>query len=366
MVARKEETGGSSFPEVSAATQELLERNVCKHASTVLFDRDVLLGVESASSSESSSLFGKAFDVDSMTPALVTFPLIAKLIDEGLLGLEDRVSRVLSEFGILGKSKITVAHLLCSCSGMPESVPYYRELKEMGKGLRRGIYGSRHAKDVVYQKICSLPLEAAVGTPSQHFSELNWLILGMLFEAVSGQSLRKASERLLFRPLHLRSTGFISQDDIHERELEVDSSHLALPLEEGAKAGVVCHENTRAMGGVSGFSGLFSSAEEMFVLARLTAQVESDNLLLSAATKKRMLSFAEEHHTKFFGGFERKPDNSLQVRTATGLGLCIWPEEELGVMVLSSEKARYERDRRFEQQLDRIFLEAHKALVDQH
>ncbi len=213
---------------------------------------------------------GMVFDVAGLTGSLVTTTILMRLVDEGRVRLGDRVGRYLEGFGVLGKSGVTVEHLLSHTSGLPHWHPFYEELLREHGGARVGILTSRGARDFVVNRIQRMPLSYESGTRCV-YSDLGLIILGQIIETVTGLPLDKAAQRFVFGPLGLRSSSFIDLLMLRCRGLEAVSECIA-PTEECAWRGrILCGEvhddNAWAMGGIAGHSGLFSTAGDVHVLS---------------------------------------------------------------------------------------------------
>jgi CubicO group peptidase (beta-lactamase class C family) len=207
------------------------------------------------------------FDLSSLTKPLATSIAIMLMVKDGKLDLGDRVTRFFHNFGVWGKTHITFRHLLSHCSGLPAWRPYYKEILEHErKSGRINFVGSQGAKQFVYQQIHRERLDAPVGTKAI-YSDLGFMMLGALIEAVSGMTLDRYCHARIFRPLRLRSTAFVDLSQLRARHLEPVTEMIApterCPWRRRVLCGEVHDDNAHAMGGVSGHAGLFSSAKEI-------------------------------------------------------------------------------------------------------
>jgi CubicO group peptidase (beta-lactamase class C family) len=207
------------------------------------------------------------FDLSSLTKPLATSIAIMMMIKDGKIDLGDRVTRFFHNFGVWGKTHITFRHLLAHCSGLPAWRPYYKEILEHeSKSGRINFVGSHGAKQFVYQQIHRERLEAPVGTRAI-YSDLGFMMLGAVIEAVSGMTLDRYCHTRIYRPLRLRSTAFVDLSQLRARHLEPVTEMIApterCPWRRRILCGEVHDDNAHAMGGVSGHAGLFSSAKEI-------------------------------------------------------------------------------------------------------
>ncbi len=181
------------------------------------------------------------FDVASLTKAVATAPAVMMLVERGRLKLDDPVSRWLPEFQGDGREAVTVRQLLTHSSGMRA-------------GLGRG-WGS--GRKEALQAACKEPMDSKPGTAFR-YSDINFILLGLLVERVSGRSLDDFCTRLIYRPLGMKDTCFLPLGKLPVARIAptapVDGKHLR---------GVVHDPTARLMGGVSGHAGLFSSAADL-------------------------------------------------------------------------------------------------------
>jgi CubicO group peptidase (beta-lactamase class C family) len=214
------------------------------------------------------------FDVASLTKPLATTVAVMLLVKEGKLRLDERVSRFFPNFGVHGKGYITFRQLLSHCSGLPASKPYYKEvLAEEQRRGRVNFLGTSAAKAFVYQRIERERTEAEPGTRAL-YSDLGFMLLGAAVEQLSGMTLDRFCQDRIFRPLGLRTTGFVDLALLRARRLEPVTEWIApteqCPWRKKILWGEVHDDNAYAMGGVAGHAGLFSSARDIdTILCRL-------------------------------------------------------------------------------------------------
>ena len=213
------------------------------------------------------------FDIAGLTNILVTTTLIMKLVECNQIKLEDRVSRYLQGFGILGKAPITIAHLLSHSSGLAPWTAFYEDLVRENAGERMGILTSKGARDYVFNAINRAPLKYAPGT-RQVYSDIGFMLLGHLIEELTGLGLDRAAQRHIFQPLGLKSTSYIDLSMIKRRGIHPVTDLIApteeCPWRKRTLCGEVSDDNAWAMGGIAGHSGVFSTARD---LHRFAAQM---------------------------------------------------------------------------------------------
>lgn len=216
------------------------------------------------------------FDLSSLTKPLATSVAAMLLVRDGVLRLDDRVSRFFHNFGVHGKTHVTFRHLLSHCSGLAAWRPFFKDIRKIEqRGEKVNFLGSTAAKEYVYQAICRERPEAPPGTRAL-YSDLGFILLGAAIEAISGKSLDRFCRERIFRPLELRSTSFIDLSMVRARRIEPVAEMIAAtercPWRKRVLCGEVHDDNAFAMGGVAGHAGLFGSARDIDrLLVRLRA-----------------------------------------------------------------------------------------------
>ncbi|HVE58852.1 MAG TPA: serine hydrolase domain-containing protein [Pyrinomonadaceae bacterium] len=237
------------------------------------------------------------YDLASLTKVLVTGLLCAKLIERGVLNLQDKISKYFGEFEREEKREITIENLLTHTSGFRGWFPFYLFINRKEK---------RSIKDDVLFQIINLPLENPINKKVV-YSDLNFILLGFLLEKIHGKSLDCIAKEEIFKPLQLRNTfynpprsrreEFAASEfgNYHEKKTCFELGYLnsfydARDYKREQEAGIdvmeyiwrdyqICGEvhdgNCWFMDGVSGHAGLFSNAEETFKIAQQFLAEES-------------------------------------------------------------------------------------------
>jgi CubicO group peptidase (beta-lactamase class C family) len=209
------------------------------------------------------------FDLASLTKPLATTLAIMQLTKEGQVRIEDRVTRFLPTFGVCGKQLATVRQLLTHTSGLPAWKPYYEEVIKREKAGKTNFIASLDAKRFVTELIHR---EAPLSPPGSQclYSDLGFLVLGELVETTTAMSLDEFCLERFYRPLGLRSMGFIDLTEFKTARIE-QASGLIAPTEASSwRNKIICGEvhddNAYAMGGVAGHAGLFATARDVHEL----------------------------------------------------------------------------------------------------
>lgn len=191
------------------------------------------------------------FDLASLTKVVATTTSIMLLHERGAFDLDDPVSRYVPEFGANGKGAVTIRNLLQHRGGL---IPFRRYYLDGSLG-REEVLAAVLSDSLVYEP----------GT-DERYSDLGFITLGALVERLSGQDLAAFAEENIFRPLGMGDTGFRrgNEPDPLAVPTEIDTTFRGRLVH-----GVVHDENAFVLGGVAGHAGLFSSARDLSVFARM-------------------------------------------------------------------------------------------------
>jgi uncharacterized protein YbbC (DUF1343 family)/CubicO group peptidase (beta-lactamase class C family) len=182
------------------------------------------------------------FDCASLTKVVATTSSLMKLLEQGKLRLNDRVTEYLPEFQG-GKSDITVRNLMTHFSGLRPDL----DLDPAWSGYETGIHRAL--------------VDKPAGPPGARFvySDINFILLGEIVHRLSGEMLPDYAREKVFEPLGMRDTMFQPPASLRPRiaptEL-LEKDHLLL-------RGVVHDPTARYMGGIAGHAGLFSTADDL-------------------------------------------------------------------------------------------------------
>jgi len=210
------------------------------------------------------------FDVSSLTKAFATSVALMRLVADGKVRLDDRVTRFFHNFGVYGKAPITFRQLLSHASGLRAWRPFFEEIRTAERrGARVNFLGSRSAKEWVYQELQRERLEHPPGSHAI-YSDLGFILLGALVEEIGATALDRHCAARIFKPLGLRWTAFVDLDARSARTLDATRDLIApterCPWRGDVVRGVVHDDNAYAMGGVAGHAGLFSTAADLDVI----------------------------------------------------------------------------------------------------
>ncbi len=212
------------------------------------------------------------FDLASLTKVMATTTAVMLLVDEGSIGLDDPVAKILSRFGDREKEAVTIRHLLTHSAGLKPWRGFHELLIEKERKTGERLIGTPEGKEWILDRVLRSglvhePGEAAV------YGDLDFIVLAALVEEVSNQSFDDFCESRIFARLGLADTRFFpipvdgSQavpDAIRRRVAATENC----AWRERILWGEVHDPNAFAMGGVAGHAGLFSTADDVLKFAQ--------------------------------------------------------------------------------------------------
>jgi CubicO group peptidase (beta-lactamase class C family) len=201
------------------------------------------------------------FDLASLTKVFATVPTIMKLVDQGRIALEDPLSDLVRSVNLDEKKHLTLRLLLTHSAGLIDWKPFYERLGEQPLPER---------KRLLREWIIKEPFAYDPGKGSL-YSDLGFMLLEWVIEEQTGESLPEFVQKNFYGPLGLKNTFFgegegrlpqgVAKDDFAATE--------DCPWRKKMLQGEVHDDNAWALGGYSGHAGLFSVAEEIFVMANV-------------------------------------------------------------------------------------------------
>ena len=260
-----------NFESVDRAFERAVEEGVfpgavisVAHEDQVVYER--AFGYRSLEPKRAPMEVGTIFDLASLTKPMATTTAFMLLVKERKLRLDDLITRVIPMYGVYGKNLTTFRHLLNHSSGLPAWKPYFEEIIRAEKGGKIHFVASRAAKNYVYEQIHREKPLSAPGTQAL-YSDLGFILLGEVIEVVTSNSLDRFCQDRVFKPLGLRSTGFVDLSQLRTRRLQPVEEMIAptehCPWRKKILCGEVHDDNASAMGGVAGHAGIFSSAGDV-------------------------------------------------------------------------------------------------------
>jgi CubicO group peptidase (beta-lactamase class C family) len=220
-----------------------------------------------------SAIHDTIFDLASLTKPIATASIVMALVHAGVLALDARVAGFFDDWRGLDREHVTVRDLLEHASGLPA----------------RLVDPPPHTRREFEHDISTIRLEYEPRTQSV-YSDLGFILLGLLLERVGGGSLAGMFERLTrIAAVHAEPSGETGPsstasetafdfaiDDVLAFGVAVDARPWAAPTEpladdprRGRRLVGEVHDNyAAALGGVAGHAGLFGNAAGVGAFAR--------------------------------------------------------------------------------------------------
>jgi CubicO group peptidase (beta-lactamase class C family) len=207
--------------------------------------------------------------------------LILLLFQDGKLNVTDPIGKHLPGVRRKETDGITIAHLLTHTGGFIADNP----LKDYLDG-----------KDKAWQNLFKLNPVAPPGSKFT-YSDVGFILLGKIAENVGGMPLEVQAKKRIFEPLGMKDTGYLPQGDRVNRcaPTQQRDGHWML--------GEVHDPRAYHLGGVAGHAGLFSTADDLAIFARmlLNQGKHEGKAFLQAETVEQMTAPRKVPGTKTAG-----------------------------------------------------------------
>ncbi len=189
------------------------------------------------------------YDLASLTKIIATTSLMLQLVDAGRVALDTPAVRYLPDWRGPRAAEITVRQLLTHSSGLAAWRAFYKEATDKADARAQ------------------LMLVGPDAPPGTRFlySDMNFMLLGMIAERLTGMPLDSAFQVLVAKPLKLVDTRFLPDPSLRVRIAPTEYD----PWRQRQLRGEVHDENASRFGGVSGHAGLFSTATDLSRVARM-------------------------------------------------------------------------------------------------
>lgn len=242
------------------------------------------------------------YDLASLSKTTGTLLALMKLYDKGRFSLTDKIADYLPFLQQTDKKNITIREILFHQSGLPSWIPFYQETidkesyvgrlfsarrdaghpVQIGKStwanpkfkfkseyispvqtgdhtvrICEGLWLNRSFRKVIEEKIAEAPLKQK----RYVYSDIGFVLLGMLVEQLAGVSMDTYLQREFYRPMGLGRTGYLPLLRFGKSEIVPSSNDRFLRKE--TVQGYVHDEICAFLGGVGGNAGLFSTAREV-------------------------------------------------------------------------------------------------------
>jgi len=292
------------------------------------------------------------YDLASLTKPLATATSIALLVQEGRCRLDDIVAEQLPECADVPIGAATIRQLLTHSSGLPGWRGFYERLSPDG-----AIPASNTERDRAKQGMLELiRAEAPVferGARSL-YSDLGFMLLGLIVERCSQQTLGKFFHDRVVRPLGGLPLAFVLGERLDKFLDDAGKSNGGVaptevdPWRGRLLCGEVHDQNAAALGGEAGHAGLFGTAAAVLAVTGEWLRAYHgrttwlDQGIVREFTRRQQLGAAsswalgwDTPSTPSSAG-RYFPGGSFGHLGYTGTSIWIDPKQELEVVLLSN------------------------------
>ena len=261
------------------------------------------------------------YDLASLTKVIVTNFLIGKLVEENKIKLSDSVKNYLPEFKY---DDVTINDLLTHSSGLPANVNWMEITNKedyLKLILNTDKEVEKHSKAI--------------------YSDIGFIILGVLIEKVTGETLDLLANTQIFNKLEMANTMY----------KPVDTDRCAPTEKEGDIyiKGIVHDKKARLFNGVAGHAGVFSTITDVLKFAQLILDdgIYNHNQIISKKIIDEWYkpTFRDSSgRNRTLGWIEGKTsdvcnlisNNAIYHQGFTGNRMLIDKDNELAIIVLSN------------------------------
>jgi len=212
------------------------------------------------------------FDIASNTKMFATNFALMKLVSEGKLDVSLPINHYLPTYLGSGRDLRTIKDILTHNAGYAPEVKFFTKKNNLGSSFFS--QNEERTKELILTKV---PFVVGRST-KRMYSDTDYMLLGMIIEKVTNLPLDLYTEYNIYHPLGLKSTLFnplkkgfrknqFAATEIHgtTREYRIDFENVRTYVLQGE---VHDEKAFHSLGGVAGHAGLFSTGQDLAVLAQ--------------------------------------------------------------------------------------------------
>lgn len=302
------------------------------------------------------------YDLASVTKICATTISMMKLVDEGKVDLDEKISTYIPELRETNKADLILRDVMAHHARLKAWIPFYKETlianrpnpslysTSQKEGFSIPITDRLYLKDNYVEDIWDEIIESPLRTHKGYkYSDLGFYISAKVVENVSGQTLDEYVSDNFYQPLGLSTAGFNPLDRFEAYRIpptEEDSYYRMQKVQ-----GYVHDMGAAMLGGVSGHAGLFANAKDVAVIMQML--INGGNYAgrqyISEATVKEFTTRYKDSSRRGIG-FDMKEMDSKRSQNVSELassstfghlgftGICTWadPENNLVYVFLSN------------------------------
>jgi CubicO group peptidase (beta-lactamase class C family) len=279
----------TAFPRVATTIEQAIRDSVFPSAQ-VLILRDTNIIYEQAfghlkyDAQSPSTTLNTVYDLASLSKVLATTMCLMKLYDEKRFDLDETIASHFPAFASKGKETITIRDMLIHKSGMASG-----KVVALNFTTNQEYYSAIMNDDLRYKR-----------GDTMVYSDLNFIMLGLLVEKLSGKRLDRYFDSVFVKPLGITRLFYTPHDSIKSTVAPVGYDtdwHWNKP------AALVHDPRARFLDGIAGHAGLFGNARsiaQLFVHT-LLAQSKSSQGILQQQTIQRFTTRYDATSSRAFG-----------------------------------------------------------------
>jgi len=222
------------------------------------------------------------YDLASVTKVSATTVSIMKLYEQGKVDINKTLGDYLPSMKGTNKENLKLTDILLHQAGLPADInfwgktvdpktkrplpEYYSDVSKPGftVPVAAGMYLRNDWEDSMMKMIADCPLGPS---PKYVYSDVDFILLGKIVEAVSGMPLDEYARKTFYAPLGMATTGFKPFEHFGiERVVPTEDDNY---FRRQLMRGYVHDESAAMFGNVSGNAGLFSNAYDLSVLYQM-------------------------------------------------------------------------------------------------
>lgn len=296
------------------------------------------------------------FDVASLTKVAATTLAVMKLYEEGKISLDATLGAYLPSVRGSNKANLKISSILLHQAGLKAWIPFYKSTIDgesrpypniytavksgrFNIPVASGMFMNNNYIDTIWKTI----LESPVGAAGYTYSDLDFLFLQKVVEAVTRMSLDEYVEKTFYEPMGLHNTTYNPwAKNLQQRCAPSERDNY---FRHQLIQGYVHDMGAAMLGGVAGHAGLFSNAEDLAVVMQMLLnkgsyrgrqyfRPETVNLFTKYASgiSRRAYGFDKPEKKAGDGG----PASDLAGKASFGhqgfTGTCAWADPQTGIV----------------------------------
>lgn len=232
------------------------------------------------------------YDLASLTKVGATLQMLMRLVEEKKVNIDHTLGEYLPEAMGTNKEHLLIRDVLLHQAGLKPYIPFWEltyhnrkkrildpqifsqaEGEEFSMEVLPGMYSTPAIRDSVWRWVLQsdlMTLRPGDAGYRYKYSDLGFMILQRLAEAVAGTSLDEYVAEVFYKPLGLDRLCF--QPLCHTPYSMIAPTELDYYFRNDLVWGTVHDQNAAVMGGVAGHAGLFGNARSLAVLMQMQLQ----------------------------------------------------------------------------------------------